>query len=191
MIVNIDIPDRFALLLIRLLLLCRRLRFGYPFRRIPLTQGRYAIVDPDDYTALSQYNWRLCKTKGKNTAYAERSIRKPNLKRWSRVLMHRQIIPVPHPLVIDHINGDGLDNRKANLRPATIAQNAWNSRKKTNRSKFKGIWFAKDKNMYRAAIWTNGKRHYLGSFKTPTQAAKAYDDAAKKLHGHFARTNFK
>jgi len=105
--------------------------------------------------------------------------------------MHRRLISVPSPLVIDHINGNGLDNRKANLRPATVAQNAQNAGKRKNRSGYKGVWFAKEKRRWRAAIWHNNSRKYLGCFKSPPEAAKAYDNAAKKYHKEFAVLNFK
>ena len=185
----VKIPGWLEHALVFVLLLYRRLRFGYPFRRIPLTQGKFAIVDPDDYPHLSKYKWRLCKTKGKNVLYAERSIRLPNGK-YSRILMHRQLINVPEGYVLDHINGSGLDNRRANLRLATIAQNAWNSKKRNPRSGYKGVWLAKDKGLWRAAIFCNRKRKHLGYFKDKVDAAKAYDKAATKLHKEFAVLNF-
>lgn len=170
-------------------LLCRRLRDGYPFRRIPLTQGFCAIVDPADYDDLAKFNWHICKTKGKHTLYAERSIRKANGK-FSRLLMHRQLIPdVPAGFVIDHINGSGLDNRRANLRLATVAQNAWNTKPRKSRAGLKGVAFAKDKNHWRASIVVNGCRKHLGYFRNPADAAKAYDYAAKQYHKQFARLN--
>jgi len=216
------------------------LRYGYLFRRIPLTQGKFAIVDPADFPHLAKYNWRLCT--GNNTFYAERSIRLPT-GRYSRILMHREVLslhalPVPPVLsiaegskvegsrvevskgqlfenlplfsttqnskprtqnyhrclsdgyVIDHINRNGLDNRRSNLRFATIAQNAWNSRRRKNRSGYKGVWYAKDKGRFRAAIWHNNKREYLGYFNSKIDAALEYDRAAKKYHGDFASLNF-
>jgi hypothetical protein len=192
------IPDWVECLAVRLVLLYRRLRYGYAFRRIPLTQGRFALVDPADYLALSRYKWRLCKTRGKKVVYAERSIRRPNGK-YSRLLMHRQIMQakltairstLSANLVIDHKNGNGLDNRRANLRLATVAQNAWNAKKRNPRSGYKGVWLAGDKNLWRAAIVCNGQRKHLGYFKDKRQAAKAYDKAAKILHGEFAVLNF-
>ena len=174
------------------LIFYRCLRFGYPFRRIPLTQGKHAIVDPADYHHLAAFKWRLCRTKGKNVLYAERSIRLPT-GRYSRILMHRQLIKdkLPANLVIDHINGDGLDNRRANLRLATVAQNAWNSKKRNPRSGYKGVCYAKDKRLWRAAIVCNRKRIHLGYFKSKSAAAHAYDAAAIKYHKDFAVTNFK
>jgi len=190
LVIRIKIPpclERFA---VRLILTYRRLRFGYPFRKIPLTQGKFAIVDPDDYPRLARYKWRICKTKGKNVLYAERSIRRPNGK-YSRILMHRQLFNVPKGYVIDHINGNGLDNRMANVRPATVAQNAWNSKKRNPRSGYKGVCFDKQKRLWRAAIVCNRKKIHLGYFKNKTDAAKAYDKAAQKFYGEFAVLNFK
>jgi len=189
LVIRIRIPACLKRIAVWLVLTLRRLRYGYPFRRIPLTQGKFAIVDPDDYPHISKHKWRICKTKGKNVLYAERSIRLPNGK-YSRILMHRQIIHVPEGYVIDHINGSGLDNHKANLRPATVAQNAWNSKKRNPRSGYKGVYFDKQKRLWRAAIVCNRKRIHLGYFKNKTDAAKAYDKAAKKYHGQFASLNF-
>jgi hypothetical protein len=199
--IRINIPVWLEKLIIKPLLLYRFIRHGYTFRRIPLTQGKFAVVDPADFYHLNRHKWRICK--GKNTLYAERSVRL-SFGRYTRILMHRQILnayPNHHPrftsheplftnLVIDHINRNGLDNRRSNLRLATIAQNAWNSRIRPNRSGYKGVWFAKDKGKFRAAIWHNNKRIYLGYFDSPRQAALAYDTAAKKYHKDFAVLNF-
>ncbi len=208
--ITFELPSRFVWPVLVLVLLWRRLRFGYAFRRIPLTQGRFAIVDPQDYQRLSKYKWRLCRTKGKNVLYAERSIRLPGGK-YSRLLMHRQIMEnlllasstqnsklrtqnyhryLSDGYVIDHINGSGLDNRRANLRLATVAQNAWNSKKRNPRSGYKGVWLAADKGLWRAAIVCHGRRIHLGYFKDKIAAARAYDDAARTYYNEFARLNF-
>ena len=92
--------------------------------------------------------------------------------------------------VIDHINHNGLDNRKANLRLATFAQNARNSRMRRNRSGYKGVCFANDRGKYRAVIWHDNTRIHLGYFNSPISAALEYDRAAKKYHGEFAVLNF-
>ena len=188
-VIRIDIPAWLERIAVRVVLFYRRLRFGYAFRKIPLTQGQFAIVDPGDYPSLSRYKWRTCRTKGKNVVYAERSIRLPNGK-YSRILMHRQLMHVPKGYVIDHANSSGVDNRRANLRPATVAQNAWNAKKRNGRSGYKGVWFARDKGRWRAAIFCNGRRKHLGYFRDKVAAAKAYDEAAKKLHQRFAVLNF-
>ena len=201
--ITFELPSWLVRASIFIVLLWRRLRCGHAYRRIPLTQGRFAIVDPADFPHISRYKWRLCRTKGKNVLYAERSIRLPSGK-YSRILMHREVLRLPKGeilrdmsdgrrttrLVIDHINGDGLDNHRANLRLATVAQNAWNSNKRNPRSGYKGVWFAADKGLWRAAIVCRGKRLHLGYFKDKIAAAKAYDAAAVKYHGEFARPNF-
>jgi hypothetical protein len=95
----------------------------------------------------------------------------------------------PADLVIDHRNCDGLDNRRSNLRFATHAQNTLNRRKKKNAvSQFRGVWFYKGK--WGSQISSQGKRMFLGRFDNEIDAAKAYDEAARKYHGEFARLNF-
>ncbi len=187
--VTLELPFWLVRLLVRLVLLYRRMRYGYAFRRIPLTQGRFAIVDPADYQSLSRYKWRLCKTKGKNVLYAERTTRRADGK-YSRILMHRQLIRPPKGCVIDHVSGSGLDNRRANLRLATVAQNAWNAGGRGARSGYKGVWLAKDKGLWRASIVCCGERKHLGYFRDKRDAAKAYDRAAREYHGEFAVPNF-
>ena len=170
------------------MLLYRRLRYGYAFRRIPLTQGKHAIVDPDDYERLSRYNWYVRKTP--QTFYAKRSTL--TRKTITPIYMHRCVIKVPAGMVADHINHNGLDNRKAKLRPVTRAQNN-RHKKKINtkcRSMYKGIYYDRRDGVWYARITCNGKAIYLGSFKDEIEAAKAYDRAAKKYHGEFAGLNF-
>ena len=88
---SLPVPAILVRIVVWITLLCRHIKYGYAFRRIKLTQGYFALIDPADYQRLSRYNWRLCRTKGKNTLYAERSIRLPNGK-YSRILMHREIM---------------------------------------------------------------------------------------------------
>ena len=107
--------------------------------------------------------------------------------------MHRQIVKVEDGKFVDHINHNGLDNRKANLRPATFAENNRNRRKvKINnfRSKYKGIYWEKKQKQWGVRIMTNRTSKYIGSYKDEIEAAKAYDKAAKKYHGEFASLNF-
>ena len=184
-----ELPTYLGRLLVWLMLLYRRARYGYAFRRIPLTQGRFAVVDPADYESLSRHKWRLCKTKGKNVLYAERTVRRSD-GTYSRMLMHREVLRPPRGYVIDHVNGCGLDNRRANLRLATAAQNAWNAGGRGGRSGYKGVWLAKDKGLWRASIVCCGRRRHLGYFRDKRDAAKAYDRAAREYHGQFAVLNF-
>jgi hypothetical protein len=173
-----------------IVLLYRRCRCGYAYRRIPLTQGKFAIVDPQDYKRLSRHKWYT--SRYSHTCYAIRGQWSPELKKRLTISMHREIIDVPEDMFIDHINHNGLDNRRANLRPATPAQNSRNARyPKTNKSsKYRGVWYNKQNQKWRSVITVNRKKKQLGYFNSARDAAIAYDRAAKKYHKKFAITNF-
>lgn len=150
---------------------------------IPLTKGKFAIVDAEDYPWLSKHKWYAIKSDIR--FYAYRAHRKRNIS------MHRQIMNAPKNMFVDHIDGNSLNNTKANLRLATSIQNTWNRRKYNvpSRSKFKGtVWVKKQK--WQARICINGKRLYLGSFNNEADAARAYDKKAAELFGQFAYLNF-
>ena len=186
---SITIPDRLIGPFVALVLFYRRIHYGYPFRRIPLTQGQYAIVDPEDYEPLSKHKWHAVKSK--NTFYAVRRIHIGKNK-WKHIKMHREILDPPDHLYVDHINHNGLDNRKANLRTATHRQNSYNriNFRKNPSSKYKGVSWKKRTKKWNVQISYDGKSKAIGSFDNESDAAKAYDEAAKKYHKEFAVLNF-
>jgi len=171
------------------ILLYRRLKFGYTYRRIYLGEGEFTIVDQRDYYRLKNFKWYL---QGNRTnLYAARNF-KVGPAQTKKIYLHREIINAPRGLLVDHKNCNSLDNRGANLRPATVSQNACNSRRnKSNASsKFRGVSLEKRVNKWVAVICHHRKRFHLGTFVSEIDAAKAYDEAAKKYHGEFARLNF-
>jgi len=152
-------------------------------RYIPLTQGKFAIVDAEDYDWLSQYKW--CAAKDRKTYYAQRC------KNGKIVRMHREIMRAPKGEICDHRNHNGLNNRKSNLRLCTNAQNQYNKRPKNGcSSRYKGVVLRKDCKRWRAKIGFEGKRIHLGYFDDEMAAAMAYDDKAIELFGEFAWLNF-
>ncbi len=151
-------------------------------RYIPLTKGLFATVDAADYEWLSQYKWTALVTGGK--VYAIRS------EKSMTILMHRQIMNPPRGMVIDHINGNGANNCRCNLRTCTCQQNLCNTRPRGGRSKYKGVRYDKRRNKWIAEIYHKGKRYYLGSFDNEIEAARAYDAKAADLFGPYARLNF-
>lgn len=152
-------------------------------RLIPLTKGHFATVDDADYDWLSQWKW-YAQTNGRGNNYAAR------VEHGKRVLMHRLVNATPDGLMTDHVDGNGLNNTRENLRSATALQNMMNRRGNAT-SKVKGAWFAKDQRgsrKWRAAIKLNGRTHYLGYFETASQAGTAYTEAARKYFGEFANS---
>ncbi len=158
-------------------------------KEIQLTQGQVAIVDDEDYEWLNQWKW--CAVSGKNSKghgggfYAIR--RKQGMTK--NIIMHRIILNATDGLEVDHINGDGLNNTRSNLRLCTHNQNVWNrKRKNKNMCGYTGVH--KRENRFRAEIRCNGKKIIIGSFESAILAAEAYDKKATELFGEFASLNF-
>lgn len=148
------------------------------------TNGQVILVDDEDYPNLVGMIWELAPTQHVLTRTNGRT--KP-------IMIHHMILPRRDGFEIDHVNGNPLDNRRANLRYCTHAQNMKNRKKhKHSRWEYKGIekYSRPLKRPWRARIVSDGVRYNLGDFATALEAALAYDDAARKLHGEFARTNF-
>jgi hypothetical protein len=150
---------------------------------IKLSNGESAIVDAEDYSRLSQWKWRF------SHGYAIRSVWLGHGKETTRS-MHREILNLTDPRIqTDHRNLNKLDNRRENLRPASHVENQRNT-KPTGRSPFKGVNWDRSNRHWQARIKLDTKRIFLGSFKSEIDAAKAYDEAAMRHFGEFARTNF-
>ena len=146
-------------------------------------------IDKEVLNDVLCHRWSLVRRKNDTTKYAS------TMYDGKLILLHRFLTGFEG--LTDHINGDGLDNRLCNLREATPAQNNYNSPKqKTNTCGFKGVSLdrggkkRKRKPIYRAQIKADGKYKNIGRFHTAIEAARAYDKAAKELHGEFARLNF-
>lgn len=151
-------------------------------RLIPLGKGRYTLVDQCDFEKLSRYNWFV--RKHRRNFYVVRTAGEKKLS------MYRQITDAAKGMVVDHIDHDGLNNRRSNLRVCTAKQNARNSRSPGGTSKYKGVSRDQYNNKWRAKIYCNGKRINIGNFKNEKQAALAYDKHARKLFGEYAHLNF-
>jgi len=160
-------------------------------RKIPLTRGYYATVDACEYDRLMLMSFSANATTTRKGIYPVTKVT-VNGKRMC-IAMHRFIVDSPGEKMGDHRNGDGLDNRRRNLRPASARENTQNAKSRCHAwHGYKGISerLYPEGKVYIAIITVNGKPMYLGVFKTPEGAALAYDDAARKYFGEFARPNF-
>lgn len=158
-------------------------------KEIQLTQGKVALVDDDVYEWASKFKWHA--RRDESRFYVQRKI-KNFLGEWAVTLhLHREIMDAPVDMTVDHINGDGLDCRRENMRLATNTENGCNRRPNANNtSGYKGVTLHKQMGRWRARIMVNQKPIHLGFFNDLVEAAQAYDNAAIEYHGEFARLNF-
>jgi hypothetical protein len=157
-------------------------------KTIPLTRGQVAIVDDDDYERLSSYRWHASERRDEGLFRAERRGRRGEPQ---AVLMHRYIMGAVRGECVDHINHDTLDNRRENLRVCSYSQNNANRRKiRPGVSKYKGVFRGSQGKGWLAEVYFNGQKRRLGPFHDETEAAHAYDAAAREMHGEFAHLNF-
>jgi hypothetical protein len=155
-----------------------------PLHIVPLRSGLNALIDPEDAPAVRQFTWTLQIDKS-GLMYAR------NREDGKRTLLHRFLLKPEDGVLVDHINRDGLDNRRENLRLATHTQNMRNRRThRDNHAGFRGVTTRARVKRFTANIMANGVTRVLGYFDTAEEAALAYDDAARALHGEFARVNF-
>ena len=155
-------------------------------KQIPLTGGRVALVDDEDFEFISKHKWHAnTHTYSRHLIYAKTRFHTKIL------LMHRLIMGAKEGENIDHINGNGLDNRRCNLRIATHSQNGANQRaRKGGTSRYKGVFWHKRDKRWVAKITSNKQIIHLGNFANEIKAAKTYDINAVLLFGEFARLNF-
>lgn len=156
-------------------------------KQIPVGRGKVALVDDEDYEHLSKRKWYCYRARSKNTNCWHVRLSESNKR---QVYLHRMIVTPPEGMIVDHINRDGLDNRKENLRFCTPWQNSLNCSPRINcTSKYKGVCKRSDSGSYRSRIRVHGKLINLGNFKNEKDAARAYNDAAKLYFGEFAVLN--
>ena len=155
-------------------------------KEIQLTQGKVALVDDADYLYLNQFKWHINK-QNRNNFYA-RTVIYQNKKRIG-IVMHRLLLKCEGK-IIDHISGDGLDNRRSNIRCCTKSENLLNRRINiNNNSGYKGVSWFKVVKKWRAQIQYKKIVYHLGTYDKRIDAAKAYNKAAIKFHGEFAKLN--
>ena len=159
---------------------------------IPLTRGKYAIVDDEDYERLMEHSWAWVPATGSlsSTGYA---VRKGNKKRGEprTIQMHREIMHAKKGIIIDHVNRDSLDNRKTNLRYANTQKNAFNRTKPIMKctSRYKGVLQRKNSTVWQARLKYNNRHVELGTYDTEEKAAAVYNFASRIFFGRYRHEN--
>jgi hypothetical protein len=147
--------------------------------KISLTQNKHALIDDSDVDMVGKYKWNYT-----SHGYAETRIE------GKLVRMHRLIMSAPRGVLVDHINMNGIDNRKSNLRLCTKSENMRNRNKtKLNTSGYKGVVWDKVNKKWRSQIRMDGKNYNIGRFLLKRDAVMAYNNKAKEFFGQFARLN--
>lgn len=158
-------------------------------KEIQLTQGYTTIVDDEDYERLQVWKWHALAQKSGHV-YAQRSVYTPGPRKAIVIPLASQVleIPVGSPLIVDHIDGNTLDNRKSNLRAVTQAQNNVNRlMSKNNKSGVAGVRWAAEKQRWRAGIGIDGGWTELGCYEIFAEAVEARKDAEKNHLGELRR----
>lgn len=156
-------------------------------KEIHLNHGKVALVDDSDFDALSEFHWRHHRIDDED--YAFRDVYHPETQKSTVVAMHRHILNAPAGMLVDHKDGNGLNNQRFNIRLATRSQNQQNcGPRRNNKSGYKGVCWVKRYKVWKAQIMTNGVNKHLGSFSTPEAAYDVYVKASEEMHGEFGRT---
>lgn len=154
-------------------------------KEITLTQGKIAFIDDEDYCKVANRKWVAVKNRKNWYAYRWS---KGGIKYRHKIWMHRLIMNTPNNMIVDHIDHNGLNNQKHNLRNCVHAQNMLN-KNSFSKSGYLGVYSSG--NCYAAVLSINGKLKHIGHFKTKIEAAKAVDKIVNKTRGEFANLNFK
>jgi len=158
-------------------------------KKITLTQGKHAIVDDEDFKELNRHKW--CANKFGHSFYACRGMYDPKTQKTKTILMHRVILDAPTGTICDHVNRNGLDNRKTNLRFCTKEQNSHNSKINIkNKSGYKGVSWDKNRKKWVVRMKINGFYKFIGRFTDKEKAIGAYHSRARKNHGEFFIDNY-
>ncbi|MCK5604153.1 HNH endonuclease [Candidatus Pacearchaeota archaeon] len=149
-----------------------------------LKTGEVVFIDKKDYAVISQYSWYRHPVGSHHLLYAAAWVNNKN------TLMHRFLLNLNKNEMTDHINGNGLDNRRSNLRKCTHQENMFNKKKyKNNKCGYKGVYWSPHHSKWRVTLYKYKKRFYIGYYRDLIEAAKAYNEAAIEHHGEFARLN--
>lgn len=160
-------------------------------RKIPLTQGKIALVDDEDYEYLMQWKWQAFYQQNTHSFIARRMTSKRKEGERKSIIMHRIIMNAQKGQIIDHINHDTLDNRKENLRFCTHSENMQNRTiQSNNKARYKGIYWRKSRNCWEVRVHKNCKLKRVKCVHDKIEAALVYDEFAEEVHGEFAKLNF-
>jgi hypothetical protein len=155
-------------------------------RRIELTQGYHALLDDEDFARVAAYSWHVAKRRGRR--YAVANVGRGAAK--TTVYLHRLVLDAPPGVEVDHRDGEGLNNTRANLRACTHTENMCNAQpRRGGSSRYKGVFWCATRGRWLARVKLSGRTRQVGTFTSERAAALAYNAAARALHGEFARLN--
>ena len=165
----------------------RQIRVDGDVAYVPLTKGYEAVIDASMVDVVSGFNWSAQEDRNKDGTV--RSVYALRLFQGKKIRLHRQLVCAPSGYDVDHIDGDGLNNRMSNIRVCTHAENSYNQGiRPNNKVGIKGVW-ARPSGSFQSKIRHNGKVLHLGTFASAEQAGAAYADASVRLHGEYGRIN--